>query len=98
MLARAAAKDALEELEVKEVRRAIAETSLLRVDAPVFIPRAFPAPQSAIKGRLFVSYYSYFRRADGAAQGTCKDLVATYGNLTTVLSAVPCAQGATWTR
>ena len=42
---RAAAKDALEELEVKEVRRAIAETSLLRVDAPVFIPRAFPAPQ-----------------------------------------------------
>jgi len=45
MLARAAAKDALEELEVKEVRRAIAETSLLRVDAPVFVPRAFPAPQ-----------------------------------------------------
>ena len=41
---RAAAKDALEELEVKEVRRAIAETSLLRVDAPVFVPRAFPAP------------------------------------------------------
>ena len=31
---------------MKEVRRAIAEreTSLLRVDAPVFVPRAFPAP------------------------------------------------------
>ena len=61
---------------MKEVRRAIAEreTSLLRVDAPVFIPRAFPAPQSAIKGRLFVVLPEPTVQLKGHVQGSGRDL------------------------